>query len=216
MSHPLADVRARGDFNERLKERGIPAKACSSCLVVKASAQYSPYARTKLDGRRPSCRSCRSDQRAAKADGIRQQKRAYHAAHRDEVNTHRRDRYPEIAERERQRNQEWAQAYPDRARAKGQRRRATIAAAMVTSFTTRGLRDDWADHDLWDCFFCAGPLTDLEDEHFYPLTPAPGVMQGAHSVENIVPACRSCNRAKGNRDPWSFLWDCLAARQNAS
>ncbi|WP_420705682.1 HNH endonuclease [Streptomyces sp. NRRL F-5630] len=37
-----------------------------------------------------------------------------------------------------------------------------------------------------------------------------------HSVENLVPACQSCNRAKGNRDPWDFLWSLLDARSGPS
>lgn len=216
MAHPLADVRDRGAFNERLKDRGVPAKACASCLAVKASVQFAPYARTKLDGRRPSCRACRGDSRAARAESIREQKRVYHAANRDQVNAHRRDRYPEIAERERRRNQVWAAENPDKVHAKASRRRAVIADATVTPFTPRDLRADWEDHDLWDCFFCAGPLTDMEEEHFYPLTPAFGVMQGAHAVENLVPACRGCNRAKGNRDPWEFLRDRLSDRSNST
>lgn len=43
------------------------------------------------------------------------------------------------------------------------------------------------------CAYCVLPLP-LEMDHVVPLTKG-----GAHSKENVVPACKSCNSSKGNR-----------------
>ncbi len=44
------------------------------------------------------------------------------------------------------------------------------------------------------CAYCRRRFTRLEQDHVTPLTRG-----GTHSAGNIVPACRSCNAAKGNR-----------------
>ncbi|MGW0468327.1 HNH endonuclease [Streptomyces sp. NPDC003027] len=102
---------------------------------------------------------------------------------------------------------------PDQYQEHNRRRRARKAAATIEPFTPADLRADWEEHDLWGCFFCGGPLTDLHVDHFYPLRPADEEeAPGPHAVFNLVPACAECNLSKSNSDPWEFLRDALAAR----
>lgn len=97
-----------------------------------------------------------------------------------------------------------------------ERRRAIKKGATTEPFTTRDLRHDWEDHDLYACFFCGGPLTDgYEVEHFYPLLPpeGSGVPRGPHALFNLVPSCMPCNRGaggKGTKEPWGYLSEALA------
>jgi len=73
-------------------------------------------------------------------------------------------------------------------------RRARVAGASVNDFT----KAQWQEmQEAYDhrCVYCGkrakGHLT---QDHLTPLSQG-----GAHTATNIVPACRSCNSAKGNR-----------------
>jgi 5-methylcytosine-specific restriction endonuclease McrA len=48
------------------------------------------------------------------------------------------------------------------------------------------------------CLYCEGPAEAAD--HFNPITRG-----GLNCRENIVPACKSCNSSKNNRDPIEFL-----------
>ena len=65
------------------------------------------------------------------------------------------------------------------------------------------LEDDWSlVQELfgYTCVYCDGPIQ--EQDHFVPI-----VLGGAHSITNVVPSCRSCNRKKRKMDPRSFIND---------
>ena len=50
------------------------------------------------------------------------------------------------------------------------------------------------------CFYCSQSVSDrYEVDHFIALSKG-----GSNSAENIVIACRRCNRAKGSKDPAAF------------
>lgn len=48
------------------------------------------------------------------------------------------------------------------------------------------------------CWICDGILTDVTWDHFQPLTKG-----GSHTVDNLRPACKSCNSKKSNRWPFT-------------
>jgi 5-methylcytosine-specific restriction endonuclease McrA len=50
------------------------------------------------------------------------------------------------------------------------------------------------------CAYCLSPLTAAVREHMIPLSRG-----GDHSADNIVPACGSCNSAKGTKTPLEFI-----------
>jgi hypothetical protein len=54
---PLADKKARMRFNKAMREKGLGAKACSRCFVVKGLTQYNA-SRAKSDGRVTTCKPC--------------------------------------------------------------------------------------------------------------------------------------------------------------
>jgi HNH endonuclease len=44
-------------------------------------------------------------------------------------------------------------------------------------------------------------------DHFHPCTPKVGEVRGTDNILNIIPACPSCNRSKGNKNPYKWIRD---------
>lgn len=87
----------------------------------------------------------------------------------------------------------WRKANPDKVRAKDQRRRARLLAAPVNDLTAEQWRDIKAAHKH-RCAYC-GKRRPLTMDHVIPLSKG-----GPHTASNIVPACRSCNCSKRDRE----------------
>ncbi|WP_073925916.1 HNH endonuclease signature motif containing protein [Streptomyces sp. CB03911] len=51
----------------------------------------------------------------------------------------------------------------------------------------------WESRDWFGCFYCEGPLTDMQLDHVIPLCRG-----GADDPSNLVPACARCNGAKSD------------------
>lgn len=211
----LSDRSTRMRVNKRFREKGIPAKVCGKCFVVKGHEAFSAH-RSKSDGRQAACKDCCAGaycrwyvvnrERAAEAY------RRWHAANRDrkaETGRRRRETDPGYAKR-------WRAANPDKVRAYAQAQDARNASIPTEPFTASDLRHDWEDRDLWECFYCGGALTDGYDiEHYYPKFPddEDTTPAGPHAVWNLVPSCVPCNRGVGgkhSREPWQFLRESLA------
>ncbi|MFD3953351.1 HNH endonuclease [Streptomyces albidoflavus] len=213
---PLADKKYRMRFNKAMREKGVPAKACGSCFVVKGHGAFHTHS-GKRDGRVSRCRACTSDaarrwyeENRERVAEIGRRYREEYRERRAEVN-HR--WYATNRERAAETRRRWNAENPDLRAEYDRRRRAAKAAATVTPFTPADLRADWEEHDLYGCYYCGGPAEPLHVDHFYPLHPADeDAAPGPHAVDNLVPACETCNTSKGNRDPWAFLSDTLAAR----
>lgn len=78
--------------------------------------------------------------------------------------------------------------------------RAAIAAAWTPEKRQRAalaLRDAAV---IGECVYCGGPAT--THDHILPRALPYG---GSDHPDNVVPACLSCNTAKGDRDPWAWL-----------
>ena len=56
-AHPLSNREVRTVLNHALHRRGIPAKACSRCFVIKGLSAFSTFS-SSSDGRRSFCRQC--------------------------------------------------------------------------------------------------------------------------------------------------------------
>ena len=54
----------------------------------------------------------------------------------------------------------------------------------------------------YHCAYCNQPFPerDLEIEHMWPVARG-----GAHTLQNVVPACKPCNRRKGTLTPLEFF-----------
>lgn len=112
-------------------------------------------------------------------DAIRAQCRAYYEQNTDAVKAKSRD---------------WAKANPDKQTAYAKKKRAGRTGYVSP--------EAWlaicAEHDN-RCAYCLqrAPLT---QDHFLPISRG-----GLHQIENIVPACQSCNSRKHNRLVFDFV-----------
>ena len=143
---------------------------------------------------------------------MNQQARARHEINRDRDNANNRANRLKHIERETQRTAEWVAAHPERRReiannygksAKG------IAARVRRRARERGLpatftSEQWLMCLSWwhnTCAYC-GEQKPLCADHFVPLASVdcPGTI-----AENMLPACKSCNSSKMDRDfvEWS-------------
>jgi len=95
----------------------------------------------------------------------------------------------------------WYKEHPDRAREIRRDRRAREAEA-AGSYTEGEFRARCAEFRN-PCFYCgraADEAGSLTADYFIPLYKG-----GTDFIWNILPACRSCNSRKGNKDPEEFL-----------
>ncbi|MBZ6088975.1 HNH endonuclease [Streptomyces olivaceus] len=206
---PLSTLAARRKFNSAMRAKGIPAKVCGCCLVVRGHAAFS-VDRKAPDGHRGRCRACDVETKAA-----------YHAERRDDPeyrasNAARSARWraenldkaraksarwrAENPDKERASSARWTRENPDKARAKSARYRARKVAATVEDFSAEDLLDYWDAIGAYDCVFCGADAEHVE--HFIPLARG-----GAHSLANQFPACARCNLAKGAADPYRWVAD---------
>ena len=103
----------------------------------------------------------------------------------------------------------WAQAHPEKVRANCAKRRARLANAPINDFTTKEWRA-LCKATGYRCAYCDQKFTfkELQQDHITPLSKG-----GSHTLANIVPACKSCNSRKRDKDvlkpvqPFLLLFD---------
>ncbi|QIG39874.1 HNH endonuclease [Microbacterium sp. 4R-513] len=89
-------------------------------------------------------------------------------------------------------------AAPRTRRARAQRRRAKRVAAADNDLTTAewtAIRDAWAG-----CAYCGVAAVPLQRDCVLPISRG-----GRYTLENVVPACRSCNASKCNDEVTSWM-----------
>lgn len=100
-------------------------------------------------------------------------------------------------------------------------RRAAVRRAPVPSLpdplsapqtaTDADIRQAWEEAAAYECYLCGVPFVDPADppevEHVRPVSRG-----GTTTVDNLLPAHRSCNRAKGDR-PAGEVWAELAGER---
>jgi 5-methylcytosine-specific restriction endonuclease McrA len=98
--------------------------------------------------------------------------------------------------REKARYKAWAQANPEKVRANGAKRRARLANAPINDFTKAAWRA-LCKATGYCCAYCdtTFPFEALQQDHITPLSKG-----GSHTLSNIVPACKSCNSRKRDKD----------------
>ncbi|WP_345800018.1 HNH endonuclease [Microbacterium sp. AZCO] len=83
-------------------------------------------------------------------------------------------------------------------RARAQRRRAKRVAAADNDLTTAewaSIREAWAA-----CAYCGATAVPLQRDCVLPISRG-----GRYTLENVVPACRSCNASKCNDEVTSWM-----------
>lgn len=137
--------------------------------------------------------------RAANREQERARHAAYHAANRELIRERKRRRlvayYAVNMEQIRARYAAYRKTHPDAIRIKNARRRARKRVAPLNDLTAvqwRAIKE----HSKHRCVYCHRKLKRLTMDHILPLSKG-----GAHTLSNIVPACRSCNSKKHTGAP---------------
>lgn len=149
------------------------------------------YYRKNIEKNRARSREVVQAWRQANPERARELVRESYARHAEERRAEKRAAFQALK----------AGGYSDAHRLKDRLSKRSRAALMRTA--TNPLTEvDWAticeayDHR---CAYC-GVVAPLEQEHVIPLTRG-----GTHTADNVVPSCKPCNSAKGNRTAAEWL-----------
>lgn len=172
-------------------------KTCFTCKQTKPVSDFNKRASRK-DGYDSYCRQCAN-----------QKKRQYNAEHKELVSEMNRRSYlknPQIfkdaAKRWKQGNRDKAYIQSRQYLAKNKglanhyagRRRAKVRQSGVFQIRAKFLKKLYESV----CIYCGGSEF-IEADHVFPISKG-----GVHSEGNLVPSCRSCNRAK--HDDFLMEW----------
>ena len=164
-------------------------KTCTKCGKTLDITMFSRHCKSK-DGYRTYCKEC------AKA-----YQNKWYTDNREAENASRRNKYDSVKESERYevrrdsillKKKEWRANNKDKQALQSERRRAR-EANTPSSLT----EEEWQYIKAYfknKCAYCGKELP-LERDHIVALTKGGGLKYG-----NIVPACKSCNSSKGNKD----------------
>lgn len=164
-------------------------KICTRCGRELDITQFSRHCKSP-DGHRTYCKSCAAEYQ-----------RRWYVENRDSQIATRRAAYDSVKEAERYQQRKgqilaqkkiWRATHKEYMTLKSEERRAR-QKALPASLT----QAEWEEIKVSfnnECAYCGRKLP-LERDHIIPLTKG-----GAFAKENIVPACKSCNSSKGNRD----------------
>ncbi len=217
----INEMRSRGDFSYRKKRIRkiviLVEKHCALCGEMLPLESFSPDKRSS-DGRCTYCKPCcnKRDRERRIIDGgrIRKRHRGWSSGRRsilntqhrerykiryplikDHINTQRRTRWHATPKVHRSRQREYRLRNPELMVAHTQLRRARLKNAPINDLTAA----QWLAIKVlyrWRCVYCSKKTVALTQDHVVPLSKG-----GSHTMENIVPACRSCNSKKGTGSP---------------
>lgn len=220
--HPLDTREKRTPVNYALRGKGIPAKACSVCWVIKSTSLFNRKS-TASDGLDPHCRSCRAAIHAHKQANdpeYREKHRAaalaYNAAHKEERRAYAKKHKARIAAVNKAKN---ADRIPDPSvvkRCAGQCQRSLPETAFsldrrtpdglrikcrdcASSFrrSRRACREAYGGAVGQVCYLCGGVIdapSDAQVDHLIPQSSG-----GPDTAENVRWTHGCCNRERFNK-----------------
>ncbi len=123
---------------------------------------------------------------------------AYRSAHLEQKRAADREYYQENRDRRMVYIRDWQRRNPERVQAS---RKSTRSRATGTRFTSAEWRDLLIEHGH-RCRYCDTPdsVARLTADHAIPLSRG-----GSNLIENIVPACLSCNDRKGTKTEEEYV-----------
>jgi 5-methylcytosine-specific restriction endonuclease McrA len=180
----------------------IPAYLCSACEVVLPTAMFRAdprgFARKVM-----TCRPCTAAKRRAyngeHRPHVREVQKAYRGTITDKIKMRNKRSYDimmaDADKRARQyaRSAAWYAAHPEVTQTKNALRTARIKGATIRTLT----RAEWEEIKAayhYRCIYCETKPAKLTMDHITPLSKG-----GIHTKSNVVPACKSCNSKKRDR-----------------
>lgn len=133
----------------------------------------------------------------ANPEKVREIARATYHRHRDKQVARHKAKYQRDKEKLRPTRKAWKKNNPEKLKAGWQayRARKMNAENTLTSLQWEDRIAEFNNH----CAYCLLPLAKAEIEHMNPLSRG-----GGHTLENVVPACRSCNAKKHDKNLLEF------------
>lgn len=157
-------------------------KRCPKCKTEKQTTEFGRD-RSRPDGFQRYCKTC-----------CCAYQKSFRADNRVAVLAERADYYRKNRSSVLSRMQRWQQNNPDKVRAIASRRRVRKLNAFEDGSVTPEAVQAVFESFGCRCAYCGsdGPL---QEEHVVPVSKG-----GPHIIENIVPACQSCNASKGDAE----------------
>lgn len=122
----------------------------------------------------------------------------YYATHKEYFAQKQREYRQRHKDKSNERWRQWYEANPDKVKAKSiiadERRRSRINNLPSTLTIEQWLFIKKVYNNR--CAYCGKNSQKLTQDHVVPVSKG-----GGYTIDNIVPACRSCNSKKGNRKP---------------
>lgn len=183
------------------------SKRCSACGVILPLAQFGVQKRG-LFGCKSQCKTCLAKvetvRREADPEGSRAYKRAWWAqrqftpGERAKAAAKARAWYAVNKERQAKTVKLWMEAHREAINIIQARRRAKKRSVLNTLTLEEWLQTlEVFNHA---CGYCLRTDLPLTMDHVEPISHG-----GPHTIENIVPACKSCNCSKNNRSIFVML-----------
>lgn len=117
--------------------------------------------------------------------------RRYYQENKEKVSQYQKQCRENNREKFNERNRKWCRKNPEKIKARGQRRKAK-KIGLIATLTDK----QWEQIKQYfnnRCAYCGKEL-DLQQDHFIPLSKG-----GEYTINNIIPACRSCNASKKDK-----------------
>lgn len=197
-----AGMRAAGSRNKSRVTVEIPSeKKCCTCGLTLPEASFH-RAKRNADGLASECADCsrfRSTKRASeKPEYARGRSREWYAipGNRARQSKTTKIRYSLKSEELIAYAKAWKKANPQKRREYAAKRLGHIAEGMVTKAEAIAI----LDRANGRCTYCGTIVESLELDHVVPLSKG-----GAHTVKNLVAACKSCNCRKQARHVYDFI-----------
>lgn len=235
-AHPLSNREVRTILNHALHARGIPAKACSRCFVIKGFSAFTAFS-SSSDGRRSFCRQCAAlrhqqlMQDEAFAEARRLEALAYYHANaparrelasrvrkrrrRENIVKHaNRVQDPNVLKRcagKCQRTLPETEFRLDRGQPDGLRLKCRDCANRIAR------RDCEAAYGMPEgqtCYLCSDVISEHAQGHTDHLVPSS--QGGSDAVENLWWAHEFCNVKRGNRALTDEEWQRVRGLQLAA
>lgn len=119
-----------------------------------------------------------------------QKSKIYRAKHRARKRAHAQAYYVATADIRREKSRSWRKNNPEKKKAQDAKRRARKHGAPrrdLTAAQWRAIKEHYGQC----CVYCGRTMQRLTQDHIIPLSQG-----GTHTVQNVVPACQSCNSRK--------------------
>lgn len=157
-------------------------KKCYSCKrTLPLTNEFFSKCKRSFSGFNVACKEC-----------VRNHGRTYYKNNKDEVDKKHREYYQANKEQTRIRGKKYRTRNRDKISVKWHLKQAKIKK-LPRNFNTKQWRE-CKKHFDYKCAYC-GEKKPLEQEHFIPLNKG-----GEYTVQNIIPACKSCNSSKQDKD----------------